>query len=76
MPVGKTFTLFPPALLAEPVTCPLSCPLPALHQVVRCTLENSVSVAKTFLLADVVVVEQQEPKRATAAAAGPSDYDY
>ena len=45
-------------------------------KVVRCTLENSVSVAKTFLLADVVVTEI--PERKEAAAPAPSgDYgDY
>ena len=42
-------------------------------KVVRCTLENSVSVAKTFLLADVVVTEI--PERQPAAAPAPSgDY--
>eukprot|EP00798_Chlamydomonas_sp_ICE-L_P013048 gene13048-3587_t len=46
-------------------------------KVVRCTLENSVSVAKTFLLADVVVTEIPEKAGAAAGAAGgPGDYDY
>lgn len=35
-----------------------------------------MSVAKTFLLADVVVTEIPEREKAPAAAAGPSDYDY
>eukprot|EP00200_Dunaliella_tertiolecta_P003583 CAMPEP_0202346978 /NCGR_PEP_ID=MMETSP1126-20121109/5538_1 /ASSEMBLY_ACC=CAM_ASM_000457 /TAXON_ID=3047 /ORGANISM="Dunaliella tertiolecta, Strain CCMP1320" /LENGTH=565 /DNA_ID=CAMNT_0048938465 /DNA_START=115 /DNA_END=1812 /DNA_ORIENTATION=- len=44
-------------------------------KVVRCTMENSVSVAKTFLLADVIVTEI--PEAEPAAAAGPAgDYDY
>eukprot|EP00967_Tisochrysis_lutea_P002893 scaffold3497_cov15-Tisochrysis_lutea.AAC.1 len=47
----------------------------ARSQVVRCTMENSVSVAKTFLLADVIVTEI--PEAEPAAAAGPAgDYDY
>lgn len=46
-------------------------------KVVRCTLENAVSVARTFLLADVVVTEIPEKEAARAASgAGPSDYDY
>ena len=42
-------------------------------QVVRCTLENSVSVAKTFLLADVIVTDIPEE---APAAAPVGDYDY
>ncbi len=38
-------------------------------------MENSVSVAKTFLLADVVVTEIPE-KEKPAAPAGAGDYDY
>lgn len=45
-------------------------------QVVRCTLENSVSVAKTFLLADVVVTEVPEKAPAVPAGVGAGDYDY
>jgi hypothetical protein len=45
-------------------------------KVIRCTLENACSVAKTFLLADVVVTEIPERQPAAAAAGGPSDYDY
>ncbi|KAG1681520.1 hypothetical protein FOA52_014026 [Chlamydomonas sp. UWO 241] len=41
-----------------------------LSRVVRCTLENSVSVAKTFLLADVVVTEIPEKAGAAAGMAG------
>lgn len=48
----------------------------SLTQVVRCTLENAVSVAKTFLLADVVVTEIPEREKAPAAPAGAGDYDY
>ncbi len=44
-------------------------------QVVRCTLENAVSVAKTFLLADVVVTEIPE-KEPAAAAGGAQAGDY
>ena len=45
---------------------------------VRCALENAVSVARTFLLADVVVTEIKEPedKKSAAAAAPGGDYDY
>jgi chaperonin GroEL len=44
-------------------------------QVIRCALENACSVAKTFLLADVVVTDI--PERQPAAAAAPAgDYDY
>lgn len=43
-------------------------------QVVRCTLENAVSVAKTFLLADVVVTDI--PEKGSAPAAAPSGGDY
>jgi chaperonin GroEL len=44
-------------------------------KVIRCALENACSVAKTFLLADVVVTEI--PERApAAAAAGADDYGY
>mmetsp|Transcript_1840 Transcript_1840/g.2827 ORF Transcript_1840/g.2827 Transcript_1840/m.2827 type:complete len:302 (+) Transcript_1840:113-1018(+) len=49
-------------------------------KVVRCTLENSVSVAKTFLLADVVVTEIPEKGGAPAGGGGGGggggDYDY
>lgn len=45
-------------------------------KVVRCTLENAVSVAKTFLLADVVVTDIPEKEKPAAAAGGPGDYDY
>jgi len=46
-------------------------------KVVRCTLENAVSVAKTFLLADVVVTEIPEKEKAAAAPAAGGDYgDY
>ena len=45
--------------------------LPFVHpQVVRCTMENSVSVAKTFLLADVIVTEIPEEEPAVPAGAG------
>ncbi len=43
-----------------------------LRALCRCTLENAVSVAKTFLLADVVVTEVPKPKEAVSADAGPS----
>jgi len=40
-------------------------------------MENSVSVAKTFLLADVIVTEIPVDEPAMAAApAGAGDYDY
>ena len=40
-------------------------------------MENSVSVAKTFLLADVIVTEIPEEQPAAAVPAGPGgDYDY
>ena len=35
-----------------------------------------MSVAKTFLLADVVVTEIPEKEKAPAPAAGGGDYDY
>ncbi len=41
----------------------------------RCSLENACSVAKTFLLADVVVTEIPEREKAPAPAGG-GDYDY
>ncbi|KAF8065914.1 RuBisCO large subunit-binding protein subunit beta [Scenedesmus sp. PABB004] len=44
-------------------------------KVIRCALENACSVAKTFLLADVVVTEIPEKQPAAAAAAGGAD-DY
>eukprot|EP00879_Flechtneria_rotunda_P017137 GHRR01017947.1.p1 GENE.GHRR01017947.1~~GHRR01017947.1.p1 ORF type:complete len:131 (-),score=34.28 GHRR01017947.1:199-591(-) len=44
-------------------------------KVIRCALENACSVAKTFLLADVVVTEIPE-KTPAAAGAGVGDYDY
>ena len=37
-------------------------------QVVRCSLENAASVAKTFLTSDVVVTEIPEPEPANAGA--------
>ena len=40
----------------------------ACHQVVRCSLENAASVAKTFLTSDVVVTEIPEPEPAAAGA--------
>jgi chaperonin GroEL len=46
-------------------------------KVIRCTLENACSVAKTFLLADVVVTEIPERQPAAAAAGGGAeDYGY
>jgi chaperonin GroEL len=46
-------------------------------KVIRCCLENAVSVAKTFLLADVVVVNAPEKEGAGAGAgAGAADYGY
>lgn len=45
-------------------------------KVVRCTLENACSVAKTFLLADVVVTEIPEKAPPAAAPAGGDDYGY
>ncbi|KAL6759413.1 chaperonin 60B2 [Haematococcus lacustris] len=45
-------------------------------KVVRCTMENSVSVAKTFLLADVVVTEIPEREKAPAGPPAGGDYDY
>lgn len=36
-------------------------------KVVRCCLENSASVARTFLMADVIVTEIPEPEKAPAA---------
>ena len=42
-------------------------------KVVRCALENSVSVAKIFLTADVVVTEIKEETPAGAGAPGPYD---
>jgi chaperonin GroEL len=47
-------------------------------KVVRCCLENAVSVAKTFLLSDVVVTDKVDAKALAAAAAGadPNDYGY
>eukprot|EP00882_Tetradesmus_deserticola_P016894 GHRQ01018073.1.p1 GENE.GHRQ01018073.1~~GHRQ01018073.1.p1 ORF type:complete len:428 (-),score=274.27 GHRQ01018073.1:150-1433(-) len=44
-------------------------------KVIRCALENACSVAKTFLLADVVVTEIPERNPAAAAAGGGAD-DY
>lgn len=58
-------------LLAEGVVDPT--------KVIRCCLENAVSVAKTFLLADVVVVNAPEPAGAMGAGAGgggAGDYGY
>jgi hypothetical protein len=45
-------------------------------KVVRCALENSVSVAKTFLLADVVVTEIPEEEKAPAGAGAGEYGDY
>jgi len=45
-------------------------------KVIRCALENACSVAKTFLLADVVVTEIPERNPAAAAAGGGDDYGY
>lgn len=45
-------------------------------KVIRACLENACSVAKTFLLADVVVTEIPERQPAGAGAAGAGDYDY
>lgn len=46
-------------------------------KVVRCCLENAASVAKTFLLADVVVTEIPERNPAPAGGGGGAgDYDY
>jgi chaperonin GroEL len=36
-------------------------------QVVRCCLEHAESVAKTFLMSDVVVVDIKEPEAAPVA---------
>lgn len=47
----------------------------ARSQVIRCALENACSVAKTFLLADVVVTEIPQ-KQTAAAGAGPGAEDY
>jgi chaperonin GroEL len=44
-------------------------------KVIRCALENACSVAKTFLLADVVVTEIPE-KNPVPAPAGAGEYDY
>jgi chaperonin GroEL len=38
--------------------------------VVRCALENAASVAKTFLMSDVIVTQIPEPEAAGAAAGG------
>jgi chaperonin GroEL len=46
-------------------------------KVIRCALENACSVAKTFLLADVVVTEIPERNpQAAAAGGGADDYGY
>lgn len=45
-------------------------------KVIRCALENACSVAKTFLLADVVVTEIPERNPAAAAGGGADDYGY
>ena len=42
-------------------------------KVVRCSLENAASVAKTFLTSDVVVTEIPEPEPAGAGAGGGMD---
>ena len=42
-------------------------------KVVRCSLENAASVAKTFLTSDVVVTEIPEPEAAGAGAGGGMD---
>jgi len=44
-------------------------------KVLRCCLENASSVAKTFLMADVVVTEIPE-RQPVAAGGGAGDYDY
>lgn len=50
---------------------------PLLAQVVRCCLENAVSVAKTFLLSDVIIVDKVDEKEAALAAMGEAeDYGY
>ncbi|WIA17390.1 hypothetical protein OEZ85_014248 [Tetradesmus obliquus] len=45
-------------------------------KVIRCALENACSVAKTFLLADVVVTEIPERAGAAAPAGGADEYGY
>eukprot|EP00955_Chlamydomonas_euryale_P014762 158541-Chlamydomonas_euryale.AAC.3 len=46
-------------------------------KVVRCAMENAVSVAKTFLLSDVVIVNKvDESSQAMAAAGAAEDYGY
>lgn len=42
-------------------------------KVIRCALENSVSVAKTFLTSDVVVYEVPENQYVTASGGGAMD---
>lgn len=64
------FVTLCPCLLAAADPSFLCC---CCLQVIRCALENACSVAKTFLLADVVVTEI--PERQSAAAAAPAD-DY
>jgi chaperonin GroEL len=56
--------------------CAPSSLLPPCSKVIRCALENACSVAKTFLLADVVVTEIPERNPAAAAAGGGDDYGY
>lgn len=56
------------------LTCSVS--LLVLLQVIRCALENACSVAKTFLLADVVVTEIPERAGAAAPAGGADEYGY
>ena len=54
---------------------PVFHPVCLCSKVIRCALENACSVAKTFLLADVVVTEIPERNPAAAAAGGGAD-DY
>jgi chaperonin GroEL len=42
-------------------------------KVVRCALENSASVARTFLMSDVIVTTIPEPEQAPAGAMGGMD---
>lgn len=63
--------------LTHVLLLPLLVPCVCVHsKVIRCALENACSVAKTFLLADVVVTEIPEKAPAAAAAGGADDYGY
>lgn len=64
----------PPHGAFTPLTQPLT-RSPCHMQVIRCCLENACSVAKTFLLADVVVTEIPS-KQPAAAQGGVDDYGY